>query len=318
MKDSFGRKINYLRVSLTDLCNLRCRYCMPKEGVNKKLHKDILTLEQIELICRVFISCGVNKIRLTGGEPLVRKGIVSLINKISQLKGINDFSMTTNGVLLKKYAKDLKRAGLNRVNISLDTLDKDKYSYITRGGNLENVLSGIKEAKKVGLNPIKINTVLIGEFNENEIINFVNLTKDQEIDVRFIELMPIGQAASWNKKKFVSNNIVLDKVDDLEPTKNSDISSPAVYYKLKNGKGRIGIINPISCKFCNHCNRVRLTSEGKLKLCLHSDNSIDLKPYLDDEDRLRSFLLKSIKDKPKEHKLEEGKYISEDMVGIGG
>lgn len=170
--------------------------------------------------------------------------------------------MTTNGVLLKKYAKDLREAGLNRVNISLDTLDEEKYRKITRGGNIKDVLDGIEEAKKVGLSPIKINTVLIGGFNEDEIEDLVNLTVEEEIDVRFIELMPIGEAATWAEENFVSNSIVLEKVKSLLPTPRDDISSPAVYYKLPNAKGKVGIINPISCKFCKNCNRVRLTSKG--------------------------------------------------------
>ena len=186
MIDSFGRRINYLRISLTDRCNLRCRYCMPEKGIDKFLHEEMLTLEEVYTIAKIFVDLGIDKIRFTGGEPLVRKGIIHLISKISKLDKLRELTMTTNGVLLKKYAKDLREAGLNRVNISLDTLDEEKYRKITRGGNIKDVLDGIEEAKKVGLSPIKINTVLIGGFNEDEIEDLVNLTVEEEIDARFI------------------------------------------------------------------------------------------------------------------------------------
>lgn len=318
MKDSFGRKINYLRVSLTDRCNLRCKYCMPEKGIDKCSHSDILSLEEIYKIIESFVELGIDKIRFTGGEPLVRKGIVDLIRRVSKLKGVKDIAMTTNGILLKDMARDLKDAGLNRVNISLDTLDNEKYKTITRGGDLKVVLDGIKEAKKVGLLPIKINTVLIGKFNEDEIEKFVELTREEEIDVRFIELMPIGQATNWAKEKFISNEKILQKVTELEPIKREDISSPAVYYKLPHSKGKVGIINPISCKFCENCNRVRLTSNGKLKLCLHSNREIDLKTPLRSGQDLKSLIVKSIGEKEESHHLEEGKYIIRNMNEIGG
>lgn len=318
MKDSFGRKINYLRISLTDRCNLRCKYCMPEKGINKFCHNDMLTLEEIYEIAKSFVELGIDKIRFTGGEPLVRSGIVDLISKISKLEGIKDLAMTTNGILLKDMAKDLKKAGLNRVNISLDTLDEGKYKEITRGGDLKKVLDSIEEAKTVGLTPIKINTVLIGGFNDDEIESLVRLTEREEIDLRFIELMPIGQASNWAEEKFISNNLILEKVKELEPVPREDISSPAVYYKLPNGKGKVGIINPISCKFCENCNRVRLTSKGELKLCLHSNREIDLKKALRNGDNIKELILKSIGEKEESHHLEEGKYIKKNMNQIGG
>lgn len=318
MKDSFGRKINYLRISLTDRCNLRCKYCMPECGIDKLAHDDILTLEEIYEIIKQFVSLGVDKIRLTGGEPLARKGVVELISKVSKLDGVKDIAMTTNGILLKKYAKDLKEAGLDRVNLSLDSLDPDKYRNITRGGNIEDFLAGIEEAKRVGLSPIKINTVLIGGFNDSEIVNLVNLTRDDKIDLRFIELMPIGEAASWAKEKFVSNDTVLKTVKALVPVEREDPSSPATYYKLPGAKGRVGIINPISCKFCDNCNRVRLTSEGLLKLCLHSNKEIDLKKALRDGEDMKKFILKSILKKEESHHLEDGEYVDKNMNQIGG
>lgn len=318
MKDSFGREINYLRISLTDRCNLRCEYCMPEKGVNKLKHDDMLTLEEIYEITKVFVDLGISKIRFTGGEPLVRLGVVDLVSKVSKLEGVKEIAMTTNATLLETYAKDLKEAGLTRVNISLDTLDKEKFKKITRGGDLNKVLAGIKAAKDAGMTPIKINTVLVGGFNEDEIEDFVNLTIDEAIDIRFIELMPIGEAASFAKDKFVSNNKILGKMDKLEPIEAEDKSSPAVYYKLKGSKGKVGIINPISCKFCDNCNRVRLTSTGKLKLCLHSNREIDLKEALKNKEDLSSIIKEAIYSKEEEHHLEDEKYISRNMNQIGG
>jgi molybdenum cofactor biosynthesis protein A, bacterial len=318
MIDSYGRNINYLRISVTDLCNLRCRYCMPEEGVTKIQYDEILRLEEIYELAKTFVSLGVNKIRVTGGEPLIRKGIINLIENIGKLEGVKDFAITTNGIFLKKYAKDLKDAGLNRVNISLDTLDEKKYSDITKGGCLKDVLEGIKEAKRVGLTPIKLNTVLVGGFNDNEIEDFVNLTKNEEIDVRFIELMPIGQAKDWSLDKFISNKVVLEKVRNLKEVTTQDISSPAKYYKLPNGKGRVGLINPISCKFCDNCNRVRLTADGKVKPCLHSNDEIDLRTPLRNGEDVKKIIVNLIKNKPKEHNLEDGEYIKRNMIAIGG
>lgn len=318
MKDSFGRVINYLRISVTDRCNLRCKYCMPEKGISKLCHEDILTLEEIYEITKVFVELGINKVRFTGGEPLARKGLVDLIAKISKLEGVKDLAMTTNGILLKDHAKELKEAGLNRVNVSLDTLDEEKYRTITRGGKLKDVLEGIEEAKKIGLAPIKINTVLIGGFNDDEIESLVSLTEKEEIDLRFIELMPIGEASSWAEENFISNDIILEKIKDLMRVPREDVSSPAVYYKLPNGKGKVGIINPISCKFCQNCNRVRLTSKGQLKLCLHSNQEIDIKTALRNGEDVKELILKSIGKKEESHHLEDGKYITRNMNQIGG
>lgn len=318
MKDSFEREINYLRVSLTDRCNLRCNYCMPKSGIADKLrHEDILSLEEIYILIQEFALLGIDKVRFTGGEPLVRREIVSLIEKTSKIEGIKDISITTNGILLKKMAKDLKRAGLRRVNISLDTLNKDKYREITRGGILSKVLEGIDEAIKVGLNPIKINTVLIGGFNDNEIRDLVALTK-KGIDVRFIELMPIGEAQNFARENFISTQKVLETLPELIPIKREDPSSPANYYKLPNTKGKVGLINPISCKFCEDCNRIRLTSSGDLKLCLHSNREIPLRDALRNKENLSEIIKDAIRNKEEKHYLEEEKYIDKNMNQIGG
>ena len=318
MKDSFGREINYLRISLTDRCNLRCEYCMPEKGVKKVSHNDILTLEEMYEIIKVFVDLGINKIRFTGGEPLVRLGAVDLISKISKLEGVNEIAMTTNGTLLETYADDLKKAGLTRVNISLDTLNMEKYRRITRGGDLNKALNGIKAAREAGLTPIKINTVLIGGFNEDEIPDLVNLTMGHQMDIRFIELMPIGEAVGFAKDKFISNSRVLETVPNLISVEAEDKSSPAIYFRLPGAKGKVGIINPISCKFCPNCNRVRLTSTGKLKSCLHSNREIELRDAIRNKEDIGSIIKEAIYSKEKEHHLENDEFITRNMNQIGG
>jgi cyclic pyranopterin phosphate synthase len=318
MKDSFGREINYLRISVTDLCNLRCRYCMPQEGIPKLPHENVLSVEEIETLAKAFVNLGINKIRLTGGEPLVKRGILDIVERIGKLEGVKDFAITTNGVLLKNLAQELKNRGLKRVNISLDTLKEEKYKYITRIGNIKDVLEGIEAAKKVGLTPIKINTVLVRGFNDDEIEDLARLTEREEIDVRFIELMPIGEALKNESIKYISNQIVLEKLPELIPLEKKDPSSPAVYYKLPNAKGRIGLINPITCKFCKYCNRVRLTAQGKMKLCLHSDEEVDLKEALRKGQDIESIIIDAINRKPESHQLERGQYITKKMYQIGG
>jgi GTP 3',8-cyclase len=320
MKDTLGRNINYLRISVTDRCNLRCMYCMPEQGICKKEHGEILSLEQIYKVVEACSELGISKVRITGGEPLVRKGLTTLIEKISKLQGIEEVAMTTNGILLPRYAKELKAAGLNRVNISLDTINAEKYSYITRDGNLTDVMSGINAAEKAGLQPIKLNTVLIGGFNDDEIESFVNLTIEKDIDVRFIELMPIGQAGNWAKKHFVSNNEILNRVKELQPIQSNDPSSPAKYYKLPGARGKVGLINPISHTFCGNCNRIRLTADGKLKPCLHSEAEIDIKEVLKKGDSLQEIIKQAILQKPIEHNLncQDNKPIVRDMYRIGG
>lgn len=318
MKDRFGREIDYLRISLTDRCNLRCTYCMPEEGIEEKLsHDDIMSLEETYLLIKHFVNLGIKKIRFTGGEPLVRKGIINLIEKVKNLDGVEEIALTTNAILLNKMAKDLKKAGLDRINISLDTLDAKKYKKITRGGNLSLVLEGIEEAIKVGLTPVKINTVLVGGFNDDEIKELVDLTY-RGIDVRFIELMPIGEGVNFARENFISNDEVLKRVKDLTPVEREDKSSPAKYYKLPGIKGKVGLINPISCKFCDDCNRVRITSTGRLKSCLHSNSEIDLITPLRDGLDMEKIIEKSIFNKEEGHELESGMYIDRNMNQIGG
>jgi len=318
MLDNCGRRINYLRISVTDLCNLRCAYCMPEVGIPKKEHRDILSLEEIENIVRAAVGLGIDKVRITGGEPLVRKGIVQLAENLTKIKGLKDLSLTTNGILLKEYAADLKKAGLNRVNISLDSLDKIKYKKITKCGELEQVLEGIAEAKKVGFSPIKLNVVLVGGFNDDEIEDFVKLTLIDNIEIRFIELMPLGEATSWSGGSYLSNEAVLSKVPGLIPLPIQGHGTVARMYKLPGAKGKIGLISPISSHFCNYCNRIRVTPDGKLKNCLHSNKEIDLKNARPDE--LSMLLLKGIKTKPMMHNIDmqDSDRVNRNMNEIGG
>jgi len=319
MKDNYGRKINYMRISITDLCNLRCVYCMPEEGIEKHPHQKNLTFEEILDLIKAGVSLGVNKIRLTGGEPLVRHGIVDLVRQIGEIPGINDLTMTTNGILLPKYAKDLKEAGLNRVNISLDTFDPVKFHQITRCGNLEDVLAGLAAARDAGMDPIKINTVLIKGFNDDEIETFVNYTKDEAVDVRFIELMPLGESSDFAENKYLSNGEVLKRMPTLNPLLEPDKTGPAEYYQLPGAKGRVGLINPISKHFCSECNRIRVTTDGKIKPCLHSDYEIDLVELHKAGKTYKEILLQAINEKPEKHHISEHETQSlRNMNQIGG
>lgn len=319
MKDNFEREITYLRISVTDRCNLRCKYCMPPEGIEKKDHEKLLSLEEMYRIIKVSTKLGIKKIRFTGGEPLVRLGLPKLIKNVSQLEGIKEITLTTNGMLLPKYIEELKEAGLNRVNISLDTLNSERYKDITRGGDFNKVMEGIKAAQEYGMKPIKINVVLMKGFNDDEIEDFAKLTIDKDIIVRFIELMPFGEGYSWTKDKYLNNSRVLEKLDNLE-TIDYDKGSPSRYYKVKGARGKIGLINPISRHFCNTCNRIRLTADGNIKPCLHSDLEIDMKKYLGSDEDIYKGLSEAINRKPSQHNINDAGYnpIKRDMNRIGG
>lgn len=313
MKDRFGRNITYLRISVTDLCNLRCKYCMPESGVESLCHSDILSIEEIVEIVKVASKNGIKKIRLTGGEPLVRRGFINLCKQISEINEIEDIAITTNGVYLKEMADELFENKVRRINFSLDTLIKEKYNDITRRNDFDKTMESLFYAIKKGFK-IKINVVLIGGFNDDEIEDFVNLANKYDLEVRFIELMQIGETANWSKDKFVSNKIVLEKVPKLE---FDGVSGVAKIYKIKGQKGRIGLISPISCSFCEDCNRIRLTSDGKLKPCLHSKDEINLKGLSGEE--LEEVFKRGIFEKPEKHHLEDGKSESaRDMNKIGG
>lgn len=314
MRDQFEREITYLRVSVTDLCNLRCRYCMP-EGVCQKRHEDILSFEEIVEIVSAAAELGVRKVRITGGEPLVRRGCVDLVRMVAAIPGIGEVDMTTNGVLLARDAAALKAAGLKRVNISLDSLDPGKYKDITGGGDLKAAIDGIKAAFDAGLTPVKINTVLIGGFNDDEIPAFVELTRRYPVELRFIELMPMG--GQFGKEAYVPGSRVLELVPALAPT--AEDGGVARLYRLPDGKGRVGLISPLSRHFCGTCNRLRLTSEGNLKPCLHSDQEIMVRGKHGQE--LLDTLKEAIMNKPRMHGTLDADHLSQAgraMHTIGG
>jgi cyclic pyranopterin phosphate synthase len=304
MRDNYGRNINYLRVSVTDRCNLRCVYCMPEEGVKSLSHDEILRFEDTIKIVKVAATLGINKIRYTGGEPLVMKDIDKLIYETSKIKGIRDIAITTNGILLSDMAVDLKKAGLKRVNISLDTLNGEKFKSITRIGDLDKVMEGIYRCLSLGLQPVKINTVLMRGINDTEFEDFLNLTRQLPVDIRFIELMPIGEGAKMYEKNKLSFTEILEEHPELIEIE-TEKSSTAQMYKLQGSKGNIGFISPVSCKFCEDCNKIRLTSTGTIKPCLHSEEEINLRKYLKDEEMLTAALKSAIFNKPLEHHLKE-------------
>jgi len=305
--DTYGRKINYLRISITDRCNLRCVYCMPPEGIPLISHSDILRYEEIIRIARLAYDTGFRKFRITGGEPLARKGISQLIGSISRFGNNLDLSLTTNGVFLAKNAEELKASGLPRINISLDTMDREKFMKMSRFDALQDVIDGIEAAVAVGFDPVKINVVTVHGVNDNEIMDFVELTKDKPLWVRFIELMPFSRN-EWSSDKFISSDDVRQIIESgyqLSLDEN-DINSPATYYNIKGHKGKIGFISPISSKFCHLCNRLRLTADGYLLPCLHSDIEYDIKSPMREgasDDELRDIFLNAIYNKPGGHEL---------------
>jgi cyclic pyranopterin phosphate synthase len=285
MIDNNDRHINYLRVSITDRCNLRCVYCMPKEGVSAIGHNDILTYEEILRVIKTAVQTGIVKVRVTGGEPLVRRGVVGFLNSLKTINGLKDISLTTNGILLENFAEGLFNAGIQRINVSLDSLNPEKYASITRGGNLKTVLRGIDKVEKTGFSPIKINVVVIKGANEDEVLDFAKLSIEKPYQVRFIELMPVGEAGADNNDKHLSNDSVMEKIKKhhiLEPVSGlrNKTDGPARIYRIQGGKGEIGFISPVSHHFCESCNRLRLTADGYLRACLLSDEELDLKDPL--------------------------------------
>lgn len=317
MKDTFDREITYLRVSITDRCNLRCRYCMPEEGVLKMQHEDILSYEEILEIVTAAAELGIKKVRITGGEPLVRLGCANLCAEIARIPGIQELTMTTNGVMLLEQAEALKNAGVQRLNISLDTLDPEKFHHITGGGSFDKVWRGIQRAQEVGFGSIKINTVLIGGFNDDEIPRFVALTRDHDIQLRFIELMPLGPGAEFGENAYLSGDFVLERVPELQEVSHD--GGVARLYRLPKGKGKVGIISPLSRHFCATCNRLRLTPEGNLKPCLHSRQEISLRGL--HGEKLKNTIVQAVNAKPRMHGVLDAHHSSEagrSMNTIGG
>lgn len=319
MKDRFGRDISYMRISVTDRCNLRCKYCMPEEGIENLGHDKILTFENIQRIVKAAAELGISKFRITGGEPLARKGIVNLIELLAGTEGVRELGMTTNGTLLAEQAEDLKKAGLSRVNISVDSLLYHKYEEITRGGDLDAVFEGVNAALAAGLTPVKLNVVAMEGFNDDEILNFVQLTINHPLDIRFIELMPIGQAAFSSGYRYLSCDEIKRKLPSLISLKKQD--GVADLYQYPEGKGKIGFISPMSRQFCGACNKIRLTADGKLKPCLHTDQEIDLNGVLESGnfELLKETLREAVFQKGEQHELNSGgKPVEREMSQIGG
>ncbi|MBP1764971.1 MAG: moaA 3 [Firmicutes bacterium] len=312
MLDSYDRKIEYLRVSVTDRCNLRCRYCMPDEGIASESHSDILTLEQIARLVKVSTQVGISKVRFTGGEPLVRKDITKLIAQVAEIPQITDIAITTNGILFDGMAEDLKAAGLNRVNFSLDSFVPEKFNYITRRGNLHDVTRAIEKALKLDLAPVKINTVVMKGFNDDEILDFAKLAYDMPLNVRFIEFMPVGDLPFFKKERLVSMAEIRQVVETRYELFKAPIAKgngPAKSFRIKGGAGTIGFISAMSNHFCSECNRIRMTADGKLRGCLFDKGEVNLKLALEnnasDEEIARLFS-ETIRKKPDRHHMDEG------------
>ena len=317
MTDQYGRSITYLRMSVTELCNLRCRYCMPEEGVCKKDHAQMLTEDEMISAVEAAASLGITKLRITGGEPLVKKNIVSICRRAAAVEGINEVCLTTNGVLLEQLAKPLREAGVSRLNISLDTLNAEKYTYITRTGQLRDALRGIETALDVGYDKIKINAVLIGGFNDCDIRDLAELTRKYPVDMRFIEMMPMYDSGDFGASSYIPYTRVLAELPELQ-TVTQD-GGVAKLYRLPGAQGNVGLISPVSAHFCSECNRIRLTADGKLKPCLHSGDEYSLKGL--DTEGMKAVLRDVIWNKPRwhgemdaEHRSQSGRNMNE----IGG
>ncbi|WP_296013397.1 GTP 3',8-cyclase MoaA [uncultured Adlercreutzia sp.] len=333
MKDSHGRTIDYLRISLTDRCNFRCVYCMPEDGVCQMGHDEILRIEEIERLVRVAAGIGIKSVRLTGGEPLVRKGVVGLVETLTSIPGIENVSMTTNGVLLPRMIDDLKAAGLSRVNISLDTLDAEQFRAITRVGNLDDTLAGIDAALEAGLNPVKVNAVTVRSLNQ-DFLEFAKLSIDRPLHVRFIEYMPLGDTSEdsgtgWGKADVIPSEELCALINEqaraaglpeLRPAGASKPLGwgPARYFEFPGAQGTVGFISPLSRHFCAECNRLRVTADGKVRPCLFSDTEYDVRTALreGDDEAVHGVLLEALGAKPDEHHDKVG--TDRKMSQIGG
>ncbi|MCX7745910.1 MAG: GTP 3',8-cyclase MoaA [Clostridia bacterium] len=316
MRDKLGREIEYLRISITQSCNLSCIYCAPQSKTDACL---TLTSLQYKKLVTCMAQLGIKKIRITGGEPLTRPDVCQVVEAVSSVEGIEDVSMTTNGIYLGKYAKKLKEAGLKRINISLDSLRQERFRHITGTDQLDEVLVGMDKAVDAGLYPIRINTVLMKGLNEDEVDDFFKIARESPVDVRFIELMPVGSFGEKNHQKVVYNSQILSTHPELIPLKHSDPGQPAKYYTIPGYKGRIGFISPMSHKFCHSCNRIRLTCDGKIKPCLGDNGEVDIMGALHKEPQeLLAFLRKVIYEKPDGHHFEKGFQSMRDMNRIGG
>jgi len=322
--DSFNRRINYLRLSVTDRCNLRCFYCMPSEGVQDVGHSGVLSYEELLQIAGCAVQLGIEKIRVTGGEPTVRAGIIPFLASVAALPGLRHLALTTNGLLLEQMAGDLYRAGVQRLNVSLDSLKPDRFRQITRGGELQNVLAGLDAAVAAGFAPPKINVVIMRGINDDEIHDFVELTRTRGCSVRFIEYMPAVKEDGWQRFCF-SGQEVLQRIRERHPLETVDkgvFAGPSQDHRIPGASGSIGIITAISGHFCTNCNRIRVTARGQAKGCLFSDQKVDLTPFLRPPDAagLCRTLQKIVASKPEGHGIRCGEYEHSNfsMAQIGG
>ncbi len=321
--DRFNRDISYLRVSVTDRCNLRCVYCMPPDGVPWLPHANILRYEEIVRVVRVGASLGISKVRITGGEPLVRKGIASLVGMLAAIPGVDDLAMTTNGTLLAEHAQELADAGLHRVNMSLDTLRPERFRTITRCGALADVERGYRAAQEAGLTPIKFNMVLMRGVNDDEVVDFAQKTLSEAFHIRFIEEMPVGLSG---RARFMPISEAREQIEaafgPLEAVRLRAGNGPASYYRIPGAEGTIGFISAVTNHFCYRCNRLRLTADGNLRPCLLSNEEIPLREPLRSgisDEELRSLFLSAVAAKPERHHLLEGSIPGgRNMSQIGG
>ena len=324
LTDSHGRKINYLRLSVTDRCNMRCFYCMPMEGIVKTGHDAVLSYEELFHIAETAVGLGIEKIRITGGEPLIRSGLVGFLNRLAGIPGLRHLALTTNGLLLEQMAGELSRAGVQRLNISLDSLIPETFAKITRGGDLRLVLSGLDAAERAGFPPPKINCVIMRGVNDAEVINFAERTLNHGNSIRFIEYMPVVREYGWQRYS-VSGDEILQRIAAHYPLKQLDkgqFSGPSRDYCIPGARGSIGIITAVSGHFCIDCNRIRVTSTGQAKGCLFSDSETDLIPWLRPPDHrgLAEVLRRIVSTKPERHDISEQGYTHKNfkMSQIGG
>jgi len=324
--DTYKRHLNYLRVSVTDRCNLQCRYCVPQGNIQNLPHAEVLRYEEILRIVRIGVHLGISKVRITGGEPLVRKGIYDFLGKLNSIEGLTDVSLTTNGVLLKNNLEKIRSAGIKRPNISLDTLDPVKFRSITRHDHFSHVWEGIIKAHEMGFSPIKLNTVVLRGINDQDILNLAGISLKYPFHVRFIEYMPSGFADQGEQLHHVPNSAVKDRVigvGKLDPVPHKEMDGPTVRFKFEGASGEIGFISPLTHHFCQECNRLRLTASGRLRPCLLSDKEIDLKEPMragaSDND-LAQIFREAAENKPRAHRLvsEHCGSLSGQMSAIGG
>ena len=325
--DSHGRIHTSLRISITDRCNIRCFYCMPAENVEFRPREEILTYEEIERFATVAARLGINRLRITGGEPLVRKNLAGLIERLSAIGGIEDIALTTNGVLLAEQAADLKNAGLQRLNISLDTLDDDVFFKLSRRRGIDQIIAGIHQAKKLGFEKIRLNAIAIKSITEQEIVPLAAFARQYDLELRFIEFMPLDADDQWQRQQVLTGDEIKSILEasfcELLPVTRDDVSQPAVDFRFSDNQGRIGFINPLSHPFCHNCNRIRITAEGQLRNCLFSTTEWDARRLLRNEgtdDELGTLIRSCVNAKNAAHGIDSDTFVKPQraMYQIGG